>query len=110
MTAALARRLARLESAKPAVQRPVLVLLGAAGHDIETLVGIDGLEDHPRMDGEDFDDYLDRIEAHLRATRNRVGPLVTFAYFSADDKPDSPREPDADAEVQSQPTVARDCP
>lgn len=80
-----------------------------AGHDIETLVGIDGLGDHPRMDGEDFSDYLDRIEAHLRATRGRALPLVTFARFPGDDAPDAPRDTDA-AEVMSHPTVATDCP
>ncbi len=93
MTSALARRISRLERVTPDVQRPALVLLGAVGHNIETLVGIDGLEDHPRMDGEDFGDYLDRIESHLRATRGQAPTFVTFACFSADDKPDAPDEP-----------------
>lgn len=101
MTAALARRLARLESATSDLQRPALVLLGAAGHDIETLVGIDGLEDHPRMDSEDFNDYLDRIEAHLRATRGRVGALLTFARFHGDDAPDAPPNTEVSGTVPS---------
>ena len=101
MTGALARRLSRLESATFDEQRPVLVLLGAAGHDIETLVGIDGLEDHPRMDSEDFDDYLDRIGAHLRATRGRVGALLTFARFPGDDAPDALPHTEAPSPVPS---------
>ena len=37
-------------------------------------------------------DYIARLEAHLRITRGRVLPLVTFARYS-DDDPMQPADP-----------------
>lgn len=92
MTAALNRRLARLEQITSHGQCPALLLLHGEGFDPKSLVAVDGLEDHPRMEGESAGEFIARLEAHLRATRGRSLPLVTFARYSDADKPDSPSE------------------
>ncbi|QCB46623.1 hypothetical protein [Hydrogenophaga sp. PAMC20947] len=90
---ALSNRLARLEQATPDGPRPVLVLIFGVGFDRETLTGVDGLEDHPRINGEGVDDYIARLEVHLRATRGRALPFVGFAQCGLDDVPDAPHTP-----------------
>ena len=104
---ALSKRLARLEAVTVEGLRPALVLLHGVGFDAESLVGVDGLEDHPRLEGESAGDYIARLEAHLRATRRRALPLVSFARYPGDDAPDAPQIPDAAMLARS--TVAIDC-
>jgi len=84
--AMLGRRIMRLEQALPMPdkQRAALVLVGGAGRDAERLVGAVGVN-VPRQPGEPLQAFLDRLEAHVRATRPRALPLVAFAQYSDDD-------------------------
>ena len=92
---AIEKRLTRLEKAAPHGPSPVLVLVHGVGFEWETLTGVDGLEDHPRAEGESVEDYIARLEEHLKATRGRALPYVGFAQHGVDDLPDAP--PDVDA-------------
>jgi len=86
---ALVKRVARLEQAEPAGQRPALVLIHGQGFDPDSLIGVDGIE-LQREEDESASAYLARLEAHLRAVRGRALPLVTFAVYPGDDAPDKP--------------------
>ena len=92
---ALSKRVAQLERATPEGARPVLVLVGQAGHNPDTLTGCDAFPDHPRGESEAADTYIERLEALTRETRGRALPLVTFARFGPDDLPDTPPLPDS---------------
>jgi hypothetical protein len=85
---ALSKRVAQLERATPEGARPVLVLVGQAGHNPDTLTGCDAFPDHPRREGESADDYIWRLEDLTRETRGRALPLVSFARFGPLDLPD----------------------
>lgn len=82
----LAKRVARLEKAEPDELRPVLVLLHGVGHDPESIVGVGGFEQYPRLEGETAAVYLERFEAILRSTRGSALPVVGFATYPGDDE------------------------
>jgi hypothetical protein len=88
MTAAMSRRITRLEQSTPEGARPVLVLVGQEGHEPDTLTGCDAFPDHPRGEGEPADAYIERLEALTRETRGRALPMVSFARFGPLDLPD----------------------
>jgi hypothetical protein len=85
----LAKRVARLEKVEPDVSRPSLVVVHGVGFDPDSLTGVDGV-DLPRLDDESADEFIVRLEAHVRATRGRMGALITFARYGDDDAPNAP--------------------
>lgn len=89
MSAALAKRVARLEQATPdSTASPVVILYGE-GFDTEAdMTGVDGV-DLPRLAGESVAAFLSRLEAHFRAEGRRAMP-VCFARYGDADEPDAP--------------------
>ena len=84
MSAAMLGRLAKLERTAPTDgPRPALILVHCLGRDPADLIGVTGL-DVRRLPGELVQQFLGRLEAHIRATRGKHIPLVAFAIYRDD--------------------------
>lgn len=86
MSAAAESRLMRLERAM-LVQprhRDALCIVHAAYRDPGELVGVYGLNVH-RLAHESTDDFLERLDLHVRETRGRALPFVGLARYADDD-------------------------
>ncbi|NDH51840.1 MAG: hypothetical protein EBY24_07590 [Betaproteobacteria bacterium] len=72
------RRIAAVEGAAAGHTPSALILLGSAGRDLQSMIGIDHV-DFPRQEGERLKAFISRVEEHLNATRGLYSPMVTFA-------------------------------
>lgn len=56
----LDKRITQLEKAELDRPRRAVVILGLEGNNLETMTGLDCAPDHPRLDGESVDAYLEK--------------------------------------------------
>ena len=84
--ATLESRIMRLERVLPMPnkQRNALILVTEVGRDPDSLIGLYG-QDLRRLPNETVEDFIDRMEAHLRATRGQSLPLIAFAQYLGDE-------------------------
>jgi len=83
---ALGCRVMRLERAMlvQPKQQDALVIVHAAYRDPGDLVGVYGLNDVPRLAHESAQDFINRLEKHVRAMRGRALPFVGLARYLDD--------------------------
>lgn len=79
------RRIAAIEGAAAGRTPSVLISVGCAGRDLQSMIGVNHV-DLPRQEGESAEAFISRVEGHLYATRGLYSPLVTFARY-ADEEP-----------------------
>ena len=79
----LKRRICALEQSTPPRDAPMLVIIGCVGRDNDELIGVTGLS-LPRLAHETAQEFIARLEAHIRKTRGRRVPYIGLALFADD--------------------------
>ena len=78
-------RVMKLERTLPMTddQRAALIVVHGSDHNPDDICAVHGI-DLQRLPGELAQQFLGRVESHVRATRGKNIPLVTFAIYRDD--------------------------